>query len=184
MKELILWFSVALVALGLLAAFLVGRTNPVPPAPEVSLGVLKSCAHLGVLAKRVALDREEGIALDKTRYQYYERYLASRQSLFRSPAFAVVLAYRSDRLEPETIRNLGVQTCVAAYYGFREPAHHEALYAQALSCQRASSDEAQTLVALDDCMGRQYQRLLADWWQEANDDGEVDAELLAASDPG
>lgn len=183
MKRTILWLAVAVVSLSLLAGFLMARRNPAPPPPEVSLGVMKSCAHLGALAKRVALDREQGIALDGARYGFYRRYLTSRQTLFRSPDFAVLLAYRSDRLQPEAISNLGVQTCVAAYYGFRQPLHHEALYQQALSCQAASSGEQETLLALDDCMGREYQRLLAAWWQEANDSNQSDAELLASSRP-
>lgn len=179
MKRPILWLTVlALIPPILIAAFLIGRSHRPVPAPDVSLGVMKSCAHLGALAKRVALDRDEGIPIDEARYRYYRKYLASRQSLFHSPNFALLLTYRAPDLQPETIRNLGVQTCVAAYYGFREPAHHDALYREALSCQQASSGETEPFSALDDCMGREYQRLLARWWQQAHDDG---ADLLATS---
>jgi hypothetical protein len=170
MKRLILACTLAAIALVVVAGFSTRRIGPSAPAPEVSLGVMKSCAHLGALAGRIALDREEGIVLDQARYRYYQEYLRRRHTLFRAPDFALLLAYQSAGLTPEGIRNLGVQTCVAAYYGFREHAHRKALYQEALTCQEASSGEENARRALDDCMGTEYQGLLSQWWREANDE--------------
>lgn len=182
MKRLILWLTLAVIPLALVAGFSVERWDASPPMPEVSLGVMKSCAHLGALTKRIALDREHGVPLSKARYRYYQEYLTNRQTLFQSPAFALVLAYRSHALRPEVVKNLGVQTCIAAYYGFHDTTHQQALYQEALACQEDSRGEDEPLRALDDCMGRKYRHLLAEWWQDADHRNPARTELLAASE--
>lgn len=159
-------FAAALGSLAVLATVALASRNPPPPLPEVSLGVMKTCAHLGELAERIAVDRDRGVTVDGERYRHYGEYLARRRTLIDSPDFALLLAFGSEALRPATIRNLGVQTCVAAYYGFRTLEHHESLYRAAHACQRAGRDAGEAM--LDDCMGRRYRRLLARWWSDAN----------------
>ncbi|HEX7036707.1 MAG TPA: hypothetical protein VF210_13090 [Pseudomonadales bacterium] len=159
-------FAAALGSLAVIATVALASRNPPPPLPEVSLGVMKSCAHIGELAERIALDRDRGVTVDAERYRHYREYLTRRRALVSSPDFALLLAFGSEALEPATIRNLGVQTCVAAYYGFRGLEHHESLYDAAVACQQRAGPEPDE-AALADCMGRRYRRLLARWWRDA-----------------
>ncbi|MGQ9427462.1 hypothetical protein ACXYTJ_16515 [Gilvimarinus sp. F26214L] len=168
MNKKAFWYGIAIIPLTLITAYAVGRMEPAPEMPEVSLGVMRSCAHMGAVAKQVALDRENDVPVDKARYQYYREYLTRSQPIFDSPRFAVMLAFGFDQLEPETVKNLGVQTCIAAYYGFKDSNYHKTLYEQALECQNEAAERDNPEDSLKDCMGREYQDTLAQWWKEEN----------------
>ena len=135
-----------------------------PPRAKVNLGILKICAQMGALTRQIAVEKNNG-ASKAALYEKYQPMLARQNSRLKSVNFSLGLGYDIDDLQPDTLRNLANQLCVATYEGYNKLGDYQKLYQLAKQCEQESITGKTQLTTdmknLNRCMGRHFQEFTA-----------------------